>query len=50
VTLRSSLPYLALTLLGVAIRLGFLILVGDLEPHADESNYLYLAVARNRWT
>ena len=39
----------ALTILGVALRLVFLLLAGDLEPKADESNYLYLALCWNRF-
>ena len=40
---------IGLTLLGVGIRLVFLLLAGDLEPHADESHYLYLALTWNRF-
>ena len=39
-----------LTALGVGIRLAFLLLAGELQPHADESNYLYLAVCWNRFS
>ena len=39
---------LGLAALGVAIRLAFLLLAGDLEPYADESNYLYLALLWDR--
>jgi len=37
-----------LTLLGAALRMVFLLLAGDLEPYADESNYLYLALEIGR--
>ncbi len=48
--LRLATPWLiGLTLLGVAIRLVFLLLAGDLEPHADESHYLYLAALWRRF-
>lgn len=36
----------AWTLVGVALRLAALLAAGDLEPYADESNYLYLALTR----
>jgi 4-amino-4-deoxy-L-arabinose transferase-like glycosyltransferase len=39
---------LGLTGLGVAIRLTFLLLARDIEPYADESNYIYLALMWNR--
>lgn len=42
-------PLLALMVLGIGIRTGMLALAGDLNPHADESNYLYLAVVLNRF-
>jgi hypothetical protein len=38
-----------LTTIGVGIRVLFLLAVGDLEPHADESNYLYLAALWNHF-
>ena len=40
---------IGLTALGVGIRLVHLLLAGDLEPFADESNYLYLALSWNRF-
>jgi hypothetical protein len=47
---RLSTPWLVgLTLLGVAIRLVFLVLARDLEPHADEAHYLYLAAIWQRF-
>jgi len=39
-----------LTALGVVTRLVALLLAGDLEPYADESNYLYLALCWNRFS
>lgn len=41
--------YLAVTGLGVGVRLLFLLLSGDLEPYADESGYIYLAVCWNHF-
>ncbi|MHC4943523.1 MAG: ArnT family glycosyltransferase [Planctomycetota bacterium] len=40
---------LGLTASGVVIRFAFLLLAGDLEPYADESNYLYLALLLKRF-
>lgn len=37
--------YLALTGLGVGVRLLFLLAAGHIEPYADESGYIYLAVS-----
>lgn len=36
--------------LGVVIRLAFLLLAGDIQPYADEANYLYLALVWNRFS
>ena len=41
--------YLALTGLGVGVRLLFLLLAGGLEPYADESGYIYLALGWNHF-
>jgi len=40
---------LALVALGVGVRAAGLLLAGDLEPYGDESHYLYLALAWNRF-
>jgi 4-amino-4-deoxy-L-arabinose transferase-like glycosyltransferase len=42
--------FLALALLGVTIRLIFLLLATDLRPYADESGYLYLALLWQRYS
>ncbi|MBU0755758.1 MAG: glycosyltransferase family 39 protein [Planctomycetes bacterium] len=41
---------LVLTACGVTLRLAFLFLAGDLEPFADESNYLYLSLIWNHFS
>lgn len=41
--------YFALAGLGVGLRLVFLLAAGELDPHADESNYIYLALCWNRF-
>lgn len=41
--------YLALTGLGVGVRLLFLLLAGNLGPYADESGYIYLALSWNHF-
>jgi hypothetical protein len=47
---RLPTPWLiGLTLLGVTLRLVFLVLAGNLEPYADESHYLYLAAVWRRF-
>jgi hypothetical protein len=38
-------PLVAITALGVGLRLLLLLLVGELELQSDESNYVYLAIA-----
>ena len=42
--------FIAIICLGVTVRLVFLLLTGDLEPHADESSYLYLAASWNHFS
>ncbi|MCH8854493.1 MAG: hypothetical protein IID41_17850, partial [Planctomycetes bacterium] len=41
--------YLALAGLGVGLRLLFLLLARDIEPYADESGYIYLALCWNHF-
>ncbi len=46
-SVQRALPFLAT---GLGIRLLFLFLASDIEPHADESNYIYLALCLNRFS
>ncbi|MBN1826686.1 MAG: glycosyltransferase family 39 protein [Candidatus Eisenbacteria bacterium] len=41
--------WIAIAALGVGVRLLFLLLAPHIEPHADESTYLYLAACWNRF-
>lgn len=41
---------MALILLGVLTRLAFLLAAGELDPYADESNYLYFALCWERFS
>lgn len=46
---RLPWAYLGLVALGVLIRLVFLLVAGELDPYADESNYLYFALCWDRF-
>ncbi len=46
---RSALIFAVILLAGVALRLIALLLARHLEPHADESGYLYLAACWNHF-